>query len=83
MILLSVSTSSFAAEQDHLHLSIMLEHSDHSALVPEEEISHLIYDAVRDQPYISVPKTSEFESGPRVVKMVLNTQCYQYLWLTM
>ena len=83
MILLSVSTSSSATEQDHLHLSIMLEHSDHSALVPEEEISHLIYDAVRDQPYISVPKTSEFESGPRVVKMVLNTQCYQYLWLSM
>ena len=83
MILLSVSTSSSATEQDHLHLSIMLEHSDHSAFVPEEEISHLIYDAVRDQPYISVPKTSEFESGPNVVKMVLNTQCYQYLWLTM
>ena len=41
------------------------------------------YDAVYDQPYISVPKTSEFKSGPRVVKMVLNTQCYQYLWLTM
>ena len=83
MILLSVSTSSSAAEQDHLHLSFMLEHSDHSALVPEEEISNLIYDALRDQPYISVPKTSEFESNPRVVKMVLNTQCFQYLWLTM
>ena len=41
------------------------------------------YDAVLDQPYLSVPKTSEFESGPRVVKMVLNTQCYLYLWLTM
>ena len=40
------------------------------------------YDAVLDQPYLSVPKTSEFESGPRVVKLVLNTQCYQYLWLT-
>ena len=83
MILLSVSTSSSATEQDHLHLSIMLEHSDHSALVPEEEISHLIYDAVRDQPYISVPKTSEFQSCPRVVKIDLNTQCFQYLWLTM
>ena len=34
------------------------------------------YDAVYDQPYISVPKTSEFQSGPRVVKKVLNTQCY-------
>ena len=41
------------------------------------------YDAVYDQHYILVPKTSEFKSGPRVVKMVLNTQCYQYLWLTM
>ena len=83
MILLSVSTSSSAAEQDHLHLSFMLERSDHSALVSEEEISHLIYDAMKDQPYISVLKISEFESGPRVVKMVLNTQCYQYQWLTM
>ena len=82
MILLSVSTSSSAAEQDHLHLSFMLEHSDHSALAPEEEISHLIYDAMKEQPYISVLKTSEFQSGPRVVKMVLNTQCYQHLWLT-
>ena len=26
------------------------------------------YDAVYDQPYISVPKTSEFQSGPKVVK---------------
>ena len=43
----------------------------------------LAYDAVLDQPYISVPKTSEFQSGPRVVKKVLNTQCYQYLWLSM
>ena len=83
MIMLSVSTSSSAAEQDHLHLSFMLEHSDHSALAPEEEISHLIYDAMKEQPYISVLKTSEFQSGPRVVKMVLNTQCYLYLWLTM
>ena len=47
MILLSVSTSSSAAEQDHLHLSIMLEHSDHSALIPEEEISNLIYELLR------------------------------------
>ena len=68
MILLSVDSSTSATGQDHLHLSIMLEHSDHSALVPEEEISHLIYDAVKDQPYISVPKTSEFKCGPRVVK---------------
>ena len=26
------------------------------------------YDAVYDQPYISVPKTSKFESGPKMVK---------------
>ena len=25
---------------------------------------------MKDQPYISVPKTSEFKSGPKVVKMV-------------
>ena len=31
-------------------------------------------DAVKDRFYISVPKTSEFQSGPRLVKMVLNTQ---------
>ena len=42
-------------------------------------ISGFVYDAVHNQPYISVPKTSEFQSDPRVVKMVLNTQCYQYL----
>ena len=41
------------------------------------------YGALQDKPYISVPKTSQFQSGPRVVKMVLNTQCYLYLWLTM
>ena len=27
------------------------------------------------QPCISVSKTSEFQGGPRVVKMVLNTPC--------
>ena len=42
-----------------------------------------LYDAVWDRVYISVPKTSEFQSGPSVVKVVLNTQCYQYLWLTL
>ena len=41
------------------------------------------YDALQDKPYISVPKKSQFQSGPRVVKIVLNTQCYLYLWLTM
>ena len=28
-------------------------------------------------------KNLQFQSGPRVVKMVLNTPCYKYLWLTM
>ena len=37
----------------------------------------------KDQPYISVPKPSEFKSGPRVIKRVLNTQYHLYLWLTM
>ena len=31
------------------------------------------YDAVLDQPYISVPKTSEFKSGPRVVNIAKGT----------
>merc|ERR1711936_862108 len=29
------------------------------------------------------PQRPDFKSALRVVKMVLNTQCYQYLWLTM
>ena len=42
-------------------------------------------DAVQDQPYNSVPKTSKLQSCPTasVIKMVLNTQCDLYLWLTM
>ena len=52
-------------------------------LQPTADCQQNPYDAVQDQPYISVPKTSEFWSGPRVVKMVLNTQCYLYLWPTM
>ena len=35
--------------------------------------------SVRSSLHIS-PKNFEFKSGPR---MVLNTQCYQYLWLSM
>ena len=54
-----------------------------SVEVNHSDIMSSSYDAVQDQPYISVPKTSEFQSCPRVVKMVLNTQYYQYLWLTM
>ena len=30
-----------------------------------------------------VAQRPDFKSALRVVKMVLNTQCYQYLWLTM
>ena len=30
-----------------------------------------------------VPQRPDFKSALRVVKMVLNTQCYQYLWLSM
>ena len=33
--------------------------------------------------YISVPKSSEFQSGPSVLKMVLNMQFHPYLWRTM
>ena len=45
----------------------------------------VIKDAMQDQPYNSVPKTSKLQSGPTasVIKMVLNTQCDLYLWLTM
>ena len=48
-------------------------------------LSHHTYfdpfqDAVQDQSYISGLKTSEFQNGPRVVKMVLNTLCYLYLF---
>ena len=33
-------------------------------------------DVVQSKTYISVPKTLKFQSGPRVVKKVLNTQWY-------
>ena len=38
---------------------------------------------MQDRVYISVPKTSEFQSGSRVVKIVLNTWCYKNLSLKM
>ena len=41
------------------------------------------YDAVSDLMHNWVPQRPDFKSALRVVKMVLNTQCYQYLWLTM
>ena len=39
-----------------------------SVEVHHSDIMSSSYDAVQDQPYISVPKTSEFQSCPRVVK---------------
>ena len=41
------------------------------------------YDAVSDLMHNWVAQTHDFKSALKVVKMVLNTQCYQYLWLTM
>ena len=41
----------------------------------QNEVSDLMYNWVAQRP--------DFKSALRVVKMVLNTQCYQYLWLTM
>ena len=41
-----------------------------------------IYDAVSDLMHNWVAQRPDFKSALRVVKMVLNTQCYQYLWLT-
>ena len=41
----------------------------------QNEVSDLMYNWVAQRP--------DFKSAVRVVKMVLNTQCYQYLWLTM
>ena len=41
------------------------------------------FDAVSDLMHNWVAQRSDFKSALRVVKMVLNTQCYQYLWLTM
>ena len=41
------------------------------------------YDAVSDLMHNWGPQRPDFKSALRVVKMVLNTQCYQYLWLSM
>ena len=41
------------------------------------------YDAVSDLMHNWVAQRPDFKSALSVVKMVLNTQCYQYLWLTM
>ena len=41
------------------------------------------YDAVSDLMHNWVAQTLYFKSALRVVQMVLNTQCYQYLWLAM
>ena len=39
------------------------------------------YDAVSDLMHNWVAQSPDFKSAVRVVKMILNTQCYQYLWL--
>ena len=39
--------------------------------------------AVSDLMHNWVAQRPDIKSALRVVKMVLNTQCYQYLWLTM
>ena len=41
-----------------------------------------VYDAVSDLMYNRFAHRPDFKSAVRMVKMVLNTQCYQYLWLT-
>ena len=41
------------------------------------------YAAVSDLMHNWVAQTLDFKSALRVVRMVLNTQCYQYLWLAM
>ena len=41
----------------------------------DAELGVLFWETV---PYISVPKASEFQNGPRVVKMVLSTH-YMYM----
>ena len=41
------------------------------------------YDAVSDLMHNWVAQRPNFKSAVRVLKMVLNTQCYQYLWRTM
>ena len=41
------------------------------------------YDAMSDLMHNWVAQTLDFKSALRVVRMVLNTQCYQYLWLAM
>ena len=48
-----------------------------------EKRSYTSYDAVSDLMHNWVPQRPDVKSALRVVKMVLNTQCYQYLWLSM
>ena len=35
---------------------------------------------MKDRVHISVSKKSEFQGGPRVAKMIKNTQCYIYIY---
>ena len=46
-------------------------------------LSALLYDAVSDLMHNWVPQRPDFKSALREVKMVLNTQCFPYLWLMM
>ena len=46
----------------------------------QSPIYYCIYDEVSDN---WVAQRPDFKSALGMVKMVLNTQCYQYLWLTM
>jgi len=55
----------------------------HFLLIFEESKSVRRYDAVSDLMHNWGPQRPDFKSALRVVKMVLNTQCYQYLWLSM
>ena len=49
----------------------------------KEDIAFLNWDEVSDLMYNWVAQTPDFKNALRVVKMVLNTQCYLYLWPTM
>ena len=51
-------------------------HDSHLHIQHEIKLTY----TTQDQTYISVPKPTEIQSGPSVVKKLLNIQCYVYLW---
>ena len=55
----------------------------HSGFICDMQWWRITYDAVSDLMHNWVPQRPDFKSALRVVKMLLNTQCYQYLWLSM